>query len=455
MIGLGLGCQQPASSRPPPPEGQDSGLVDPTTPCAHRWYPDLDTDGYGAAMGAVVACAAPPLHRRRAGDCDDGDPRIHPGADELCNGVDDDCDGGVDEDYPQERSTWYLDEDGDGWGRDGDQLRSCDQPGGYSAEPGDCDDRDGRVHPAAREPCNERDDDCDGQVDEGCPDSCGDGVTSGWFEECDAGDDLACPGLCSDLCACPALEPGDLQVHVVDVEQGDAVLVISPDGFVMLLDAGSSSACDSLDWYLEHLGVHEIDVTLVSHQHSDHLGSMDELLLLHPEVVACLDNGGSFSTWSDWDYYWMARPRRAGLVLGDSIDLGPAMSVEVLHSDQGAGNENENSVVLALTYGDFRMLLGGDCESGCERGLDAGIVAVYKVHHHGASDSSSSALLDRIEPRVGIISAGAGNPYGHPHSATLQRLQARGIELYRTDNDGDVVVVSDGTGFEINGTVYP
>ena len=176
----------------------------------------------------------------------------------------------LDDDYSPE------DVDGDGW----------------TVEGGDCDDQDATVNPEARELCDDRDNDCDGTSDEGCPPNCGDGIAAGSSEECDGDDDRACPGQCSNHCACPATEPGELEIHVIDVGQGDAILVVSPDGFVMLLDAGEEGQAPSVLGYLDSQGLTELDYTMVSHMHDDHLGSMDDVLNAHSEVVACFDHGG-------------------------------------------------------------------------------------------------------------------------------------------------------------------
>jgi beta-lactamase superfamily II metal-dependent hydrolase len=421
--------------------------------CDEASWPDADGDGWGDDGGPTAGCPAPEGYAVRAGDCDDGDAQVHPGIAERCNGLDDDCDEGVDEGL--ESSTWYRDADGDGWGVEADPLEACAAPGGYADRTGDCDDLSAVTYPAARELCEGYDNDCDGEADEGCDGTCGDGVKGGRYEACDGDDDEACPGACSRHCACPSAEPGGLRVHLVDVGQGDALLVISPSGFVLLVDAGPSSACDDLAWYLESHGIAAIDYTLVSHQHSDHNANMDDEILAHPEVVACFDNGGDFDTSYDWDYEDAAGARRVPLALGDTIDLGPQVRAEVLHSDVGAGNENLNSVVLLLEYGEFRMLLGGDCEEPCEATVETDPVDVYKVHHHGSDDSSSLAFLERIAPLVGFIPVGADNDYGHPAASTLRKLEALGVAVYRTDEDGDVLLTSDGEGFSVAGVDYP
>jgi len=323
---------------------------------------------------------------------------------------------------------------------------------GFTVEQGDCDDADADIHPGAGEDCDGVDDDCDGDVDEGCGGECGDGLWAGPCEECDGADDGACPGLCSAHCACPAASPGTLEIHAVDVDQGDAFVVVSPDGFVMAVDAGKDSQFDELQAYLDAAGIDELDYTLVSHMHEDHLGGMDELLEDHPEAVARFDHGRYYDTNAYQSYAYEAGECRWTVNFDDELDLGPAVQVDVLHSWTGMDNENLNSVVVRLAYGDVSVLLGGDCESdGCEDHFDPGPIDVYKVHHHGSDDSSSTALLQQMQPRVALIPVGSNNSYGHPHTTVLNRLEDVGADIYRTDVHGDTLVTTDGDQLWVDG----
>lgn len=279
---------------------------------------------------------------------------------------------------------------------------------------------------------------------------CGDDVVEG-YEECDGTSDSACPGACSSHCACPSMPPGAFEVHMIDIGQGDGLLVISPDGFTALFDAGKGSQDTVVEAYLTSVGVTEIDYTVVSHMHSDHMGAMDGIYALHPEIVVGFDSGASYGTNEYTEYVTAVGSRRTTVTPGTFIDMGPSMTVEVLHGDQGSGDENDNSVVVRLDYGTTSVLIGGDCTASCEASINPGLIDIYKVHHHGSATSSTSAFLNTILPETALISVGAGNSYGHPTSQALSNLSAVGATVYRTDLDGDIAVISDGLGYTVNG----
>jgi hypothetical protein len=216
-LGLALLCAcsdpqpVPEASPPPPPplpsptaalEGH--GCEGDGAEGIQLWL-DTDGDGHGDPRAAFVACAKPPGASQRAGDCDDQLASVHPGAEERCNGRDDDCDGQIDEADAVDAVPFVADADGDGHPDLSRRLLACRASAGWIPEVGlpDCDDREPEVHPGAEEHCNGRDDDCDEEIDEDAADA----LT--WYRDAD-GDGVGDPTHRHVSCSCPEgfVEPG-------------------------------------------------------------------------------------------------------------------------------------------------------------------------------------------------------------------------------------------------------
>ncbi|MBL8618246.1 MAG: hypothetical protein JNM72_21715 [Deltaproteobacteria bacterium] len=156
------------------------------------WFADADGDGFGDDAAPGEGCAPPTAAATVGGDCDDADPEVFPAAPERCDGVDQDCDGVIDEDLT---AVWYADADGDGFGDPLSTTDDCDPEAGWVPEAGDCDDADASTAPGAEELCDERDNDCDGEVDEG--------VSTTWYADRD-GDSWGTLAETVEACAPPA-----------------------------------------------------------------------------------------------------------------------------------------------------------------------------------------------------------------------------------------------------------
>ena len=212
------------------------------------WYTDDDGDGYGDADDSTDACFEPVGRVSDATDCDDGDATIHPAATEICDTVDNDCDGDIDDDDASVtgQSTWYLDGDGDGFGLDGTALEACTQPSGHAAQGGDCDDGDVAYHPGADES------DCTDPADYNCDGSTGyaDEDDDGWAacEECDDGDAAVNPGA-TELC--DGVD-NDCDGHTDEDDAADAASwYADTDGDGYTDEDDSQTACEAPEGYTE------------------------------------------------------------------------------------------------------------------------------------------------------------------------------------------------------------
>lgn len=251
----------------------------------------------------------------------------------------------------------------------------------------------------------------------------------------------------------PTANAGTLSVHVIDVGQGDSILIQAPNGTTALIDGGYDNG-QALA-YLRDQEIQRIDLVIASHPHADHIGGLVEVL--HALPVGAVWTSGAMHTTGTFEqfldtiaetktpYYEAQR--------GDRIPFG-TMEFAVLRSDPQASDLNDTSLVLKLTYGQVSFLFTGDAEAASEADLlqtakDDLASTILKVGHHGSYTSSSPAFLAAVQPEIAIYSAGRHNSYGHPHAETLAALEAVGAQIYGTDRHGTVVVETDGQDYQI------
>lgn len=241
----------------------------------------------------------------------------------------------------------------------------------------------------------------------------------------------------------PEAPAGELEVHFIDVGQGDAIL-LRCDGEAALVDAGTPDCRESLLEYLQNQRLEEPKYVFASHPHADHIGSMAAVIdafgcqtFIMPDMVSYTR---AFENMLDSVERCGAETQLGKA--GDTFELGQAQ-LELLWPAQGYEAEDANniSLVIRVTYGPYSFLLTGDAETSVEKEFVSNLPAttVLKAGHHGSKTSSSQALLEAARPEYCVISVGAGNSYGHPSPETLEKLEQLGCQIYRTDLQGDIV----------------
>ncbi len=245
--------------------------------------------------------------------------------------------------------------------------------------------------------------------------------------------------------------PAGLRASFLDVGEGDATLLQTRDGTV-LIDAGPPEA--GVAGQLRHLGIGRIDVLVLSHPHRDHVGGAAEVL--HKLDVGLVLDSGIPASDSD-ERAALGEAARRGVPVrlgraGQELELGDLRLRILSPTDNSAiasGDVNEAAIVVLASYGSVDLLLPADSESPFTLPLAIQPVELYKVAHHGSADVGLPQLLERLDPRIAIISVG-DNDYGHPTPSTLATLaEDSRLSVFRTDRAGRVTLESDGCAIEL------
>lgn len=293
----------------------------------------------------------------------------------------------------------------------------------------------------------------------------------------------------------PAPSGAKLEIHFLDVgpADGDSILIISPGGKTVLIDAGDTGKEKVVQEALKRYKVAQLDYFIATHPHRDHIGGAAALLKAI-KVINVIDNGfgpvtipGATPTsgkqppkapgtgkqtsgtgkkpksatqfYEDYQQafkqsganYEKAQPAKKYDLGGGAIltILAPAEPYFTKDKLKAGGNEpNANSIVARLDYGDFSLLLSGDAEEQTEQRLLAKDIEleakILKVAHHGSKYATSADFLKRVHPEAAMISTGEWNRYGHPWQATLDRLKSANVKVFRTDLCGEITITTSG-----------
>ena len=286
-------------------------------------------------------------------------------------------------------------------------------------------------------------------------------------------------GQSSDTAASSKAEAkGQLTISMLDIDQGDAVL-IQTGAKNILIDTGDDKYYEDgkkgkentqLLTELQKLKIDHIDTLVMTHAHADHIGKADKVIAQYG-VKELVYNG--IPSTSKYFINALKAAKANGtqqvkVKAGDVLDFGNGVSFEIVSPSQSLIDEdtaaikakkkvdvNNESVVGRLTFGNFAMLFTGDAEGPVEKDMVASYgkklkCQVLKAGHHGSKTSSTAEFLKLVQPESVVMSLGVNNQYGHPHEALLNRLQKQGIKnIYRTDANGTITIVSDGSSYSI------
>ncbi len=236
-------------------------------------------------------------------------------------------------------------------------------------------------------------------------------------------------------------QDNNLRVYCLDVGQGDSILITN-NNKTMLIDASTNEMGSRVVKYLNDLGIKKIDYLVGTHPHEDHIGGLDNVIknfdigtIYMPNVVATTKTFEEVIDAISAKKLKVTSPKT-----GDKFTVGNA-ECEVMSIRNDKDNYNNCSIVIKMDFNNVSYLFTGDAEESVESSRKWPHIDVLKVGHHGSNTSSSKKFLEQIKPEVALISVGQGNTYGHPTQATLKRLSNIGAKIYRTDENGTILLI--------------
>jgi|SRR5699024_8099990 len=248
---------------------------------------------------------------------------------------------------------------------------------------------------------------------------------------------------------------GNLDVHFIDVGQGDAILMqtYGENGVNVLVDAGDWNKKEAVE-YLDDLDIDTLDLVVGSHPHADHIGQLDKIISEYDVEEVWMS--GDVATSQVFERVIDAIDESGASYVepeaGDHYTVGD-IEIDILSPAELKGDLNNGSIVMRVDYGEVSFLLTGDAEGKAEkdmleRGEDLE-VDILKAGHHGSDTSSTEEFIQEVNPDVVVMQVGKDNKYSHPMQSVLDRFIDVGAEMYSTKDNGTVIIETDGVDYEV------
>ncbi|PAD39734.1 ComEC/Rec2 family competence protein [Terribacillus sp. 7520-G] len=244
-------------------------------------------------------------------------------------------------------------------------------------------------------------------------------------------------------------EAGKLQVHFLDVGQGDSMLIQTPSHYNILVDGGDREAGEKVMEELLAKGVEKIDLLVATHPDIDHIGGLLPILE-ELEVKHVLDSGKLYTTRTYQRYTEILAEKQIPVTIakeGHYLSIDPLISLQILNANHPKATNNQASIVLRLTYRTVDFLLMSDAEAQQEYRMRHNFEVeseVYKVAHHGSRTSNTLAFLKKVKPDYAVVSYGKDNELGHPTKEVVRNLRKTGAVLYATAKGGTISIETNG-----------
>ncbi|MEC0282931.1 Metal-dependent hydrolase, beta-lactamase superfamily II [Terribacillus saccharophilus] len=250
-------------------------------------------------------------------------------------------------------------------------------------------------------------------------------------------------------------EAGKLQVHFLDVGQGDSMLIQTPSHYNILVDGGDGESGEKVISELSARGVKKLDLLVATHPDIDHIGGLLPVLEKF-KVKQVLDSGKLYTTRTYQRYTEILAEKQIPVTIakeGSYITVDPLLSLQVLNANHPKATNNQASIVLRLTYRTVDFLLMSDAEAQQEYKMKHNYEVeseVYKVAHHGSRTSNTFAFLKKVKPDYAVVSYGRDNQLGHPTKEVVRNLQKAGAVLYATAKGGTISIETNGLSCQIS-----